>query len=652
MALDDHPRIGFAEKGQGTRLHSPHRLMPIVFVPGLMGTRLSDGSKLAWNPMGKPLGKCPGSFAADVARLGRPTALEPDEKNHFKKQSERDEVANIRNFTHIVGGFYADLVKRLAGVTGDEFDHYAVRPVVYCAGYDWRQDNARSALRLAKVVDQALRETRAPQVIIVAHSMGGLVARYYCRMLGGESKVHQLILLASPSLGTPLAYYQLKHGLEGINYGDLLRNTAKGAMTGGAGAIRAAATEGINAATGLVGLAAGAQAGDVLGKLYVAFCLGAGKLLSRAETRALLRSMPSVYQLAPSQTYSALHKHWLVFDPLATGYTPTGFMLILPNLTESLREGVAWTAGQLSSNAEKAGADAKKTFDDVVGGKSRERTSPRAWRNAQTLVDFLVEFAEDWASVDDADTEVDAALLTKLHDKPRKIWDRLESTFLDCGDAAKVYRDIHTGLLDITELRAVSSIGIGLALRFHSALAVDEGKPSKTSAAGLVSALVMGIPNLARGRPFMPTEERKPKVYMHPSTVNVSGGGHPVQESAILVVVEVVSKDDHNEVAAEMFQLPPTMDGDGTVAISSCKPPADVLATDFTARHDLPGKTHNDVPSVADAIDLVVRLVREAVPTFVTGRTPPPPEPSAPTSAAGADESSSHAETPAPPAGH
>ena len=31
-------------------------------------------------------------------------------------------------------------------------------PRVYCCGYDWRQDNARSASRLAGIVDEALRE--------------------------------------------------------------------------------------------------------------------------------------------------------------------------------------------------------------------------------------------------------------------------------------------------------------------------------------------------------------------------------------------------------------------------------------------------------------------------------------------------------------
>lgn len=40
---------------------------------------------------------------------------------------------------------------------------------------------------------------------IIAHSMGGLVSRYYIQMLGGEERVKTLITLGSPHHGTPTA---------------------------------------------------------------------------------------------------------------------------------------------------------------------------------------------------------------------------------------------------------------------------------------------------------------------------------------------------------------------------------------------------------------------------------------------------------------
>src|SRR5690606_28705628 len=129
----------------------------------------------------------------------------------------------IQGKQELVGSVYGRLANALAEMHDEPFNDYGVRPRVYCCGYDWRLDNARSAMRLAAVVDRALTETRARQVIIVAHSMGGLIARYYCRVLGGESKVHQLYLVGSPTLGAASAYYQLKRGMDGAYVRDFVQ---------------------------------------------------------------------------------------------------------------------------------------------------------------------------------------------------------------------------------------------------------------------------------------------------------------------------------------------------------------------------------------------------------------------------------------------
>ncbi len=58
---------------------------------------------------------------------------------------------------------------------------------------------------LASMVDDVLRATGAPKVDIVAHSMGGLVARSYMAFASGNTKVETLMLIASPHLGVPFA---------------------------------------------------------------------------------------------------------------------------------------------------------------------------------------------------------------------------------------------------------------------------------------------------------------------------------------------------------------------------------------------------------------------------------------------------------------
>lgn len=76
-------------------------------------------------------------------------------------------------------------------------------------GYDFRQDNRESAMRLAAAIDKW--DVKGP-ITIIAHSMGCLVARCYIELLGGRKKVERVVLLGGPHLGTPYAFAMLLKG--------------------------------------------------------------------------------------------------------------------------------------------------------------------------------------------------------------------------------------------------------------------------------------------------------------------------------------------------------------------------------------------------------------------------------------------------------
>ncbi|MBR9676587.1 alpha/beta fold hydrolase [Candidatus Woesearchaeota archaeon] len=59
--------------------------------------------------------------------------------------------------------------------------------------------------RLERIIDIVLYKTGAEQVDIVAHSMGGLVARGYVELLSDGSKVRKLVMIGTPN-----------HGFEGV----------------------------------------------------------------------------------------------------------------------------------------------------------------------------------------------------------------------------------------------------------------------------------------------------------------------------------------------------------------------------------------------------------------------------------------------------
>lgn len=91
---------------------------------------------------------------------------------------------------------------------------------VHAVGYNWLQSNADSAKHLQKRIDKIIgyyKELGHPceKVILVTHSMGGLVARHYTEVLGGAAKVYGVVHGVMPDLGAATAYKRVKAGTEG-----------------------------------------------------------------------------------------------------------------------------------------------------------------------------------------------------------------------------------------------------------------------------------------------------------------------------------------------------------------------------------------------------------------------------------------------------
>jgi pimeloyl-ACP methyl ester carboxylesterase len=59
---------------------------------------------------------------------------------------------------------------------------------------------------LSAEVDRVMSMTGADKVMLVGHSMGGVVSRYYVQQLGGDATVDTVITLGSPHRGTYAAY--------------------------------------------------------------------------------------------------------------------------------------------------------------------------------------------------------------------------------------------------------------------------------------------------------------------------------------------------------------------------------------------------------------------------------------------------------------
>lgn len=160
----------------------------VCFLPGVMGSELRLGKKLVWPG---PVQSLVGSYKLMKELLD--PATEPTDI--------------IRSFS--VSTQYAAII---ADLERCRFRLDDDPPTLVLVPYDWRKDNALAAKRLADHLDAIFAaHASACRISIVAHSMGGLVSRYYLESGEFSSRpafaaVRQLITLGTPHRGAPLAF--------------------------------------------------------------------------------------------------------------------------------------------------------------------------------------------------------------------------------------------------------------------------------------------------------------------------------------------------------------------------------------------------------------------------------------------------------------
>ncbi|ROR03350.1 PGAP1-like protein [Erwinia sp. JUb26] len=91
---------------------------------------------------------------------------------------------------------------------------------VHVFGYNWLKSNADSADNLDRYIKKVLGTYRGRlavnKVILVTHSMGGLVARHYSENMNGRGNILGIVHGVMPDLGSPAAYRRMKTGERGI----------------------------------------------------------------------------------------------------------------------------------------------------------------------------------------------------------------------------------------------------------------------------------------------------------------------------------------------------------------------------------------------------------------------------------------------------
>ncbi|MFA6405458.1 MAG: hypothetical protein WCW46_01765 [Candidatus Paceibacterota bacterium] len=108
----------------------------------------------------------------------------------------KDGVWTIDPIFHV----YDNLIETL------ENNGYVRGESLFPFGYDWKNSNIETAALLKQKIDSIKNICDCNQVDIIAHSMGGLVARSYAQSGGYENDIDQLIFLGTPHQGAPKDY--------------------------------------------------------------------------------------------------------------------------------------------------------------------------------------------------------------------------------------------------------------------------------------------------------------------------------------------------------------------------------------------------------------------------------------------------------------
>lgn len=186
--------------------------VPVIIIPGIMGSELFKIRTLPdlrlW-----PDVACPHMFTdVNDLKLGASGQNLPGVSVYVGDVIRNYPTECLGWIADLFAPHYDDLIYYLVDAGYPENQDLFVFP------YDWRKDIRLAAVELAWLVDDVLEGSGAEKVDIVAHSMGGLIARYYINSSSSvvasvfhesAEKIRKLVLLGTPSYGAPDAFQSL-----------------------------------------------------------------------------------------------------------------------------------------------------------------------------------------------------------------------------------------------------------------------------------------------------------------------------------------------------------------------------------------------------------------------------------------------------------
>ena len=190
---------------------------PLIVIPGIMGSTLVDASgKEIW------------PVSVNNLAFTRYDELVPNANDGVRAGRLFDEMAGIDFYGNLVSVLESAGKYRQASLGQTVTDKSQRR--LYVFTYDWRKSNFEAVDGLHALIEQIRRDYRDPglKVDIIAHSNGGLIARYYLQYgpqnvdkrpapapwSEGGQRIRRLVMLGTPNLGSIISVKRLYQGYD------------------------------------------------------------------------------------------------------------------------------------------------------------------------------------------------------------------------------------------------------------------------------------------------------------------------------------------------------------------------------------------------------------------------------------------------------
>ncbi len=192
----------------------------IILLPGVMGSVLEHNGQSFWTISGGSLFNFIRSFGGNLDNL----KLAGDDHTIDDLGDGIRATALMADTTIIPGFWKIDGYTKISEMIQTKFDvvkgdlNSQKAANYYEFYYDWRRDNRVAARRLQQLIERQLPIWRnhtgdqSAKVVLIAHSMGGIIARHYLEVEGGWQNSRMLITFGTPFRGSIKALNFLANG--------------------------------------------------------------------------------------------------------------------------------------------------------------------------------------------------------------------------------------------------------------------------------------------------------------------------------------------------------------------------------------------------------------------------------------------------------